>query len=526
MAALTKSRPAQLDDSRTTLSSSIPTPFSSVDRDYILHSSHTNGLHHAITPSPTAHEHPPLTQESQEVLLNADRVVSSLCYLRPKSHMDPSIQDQHLIPSIARVQASVLSTLSNLLSPFYPQQHPSILDYAHSVHTQPSSSRVVPSAPSSHSPTTALRSLVANLRHAESRDTEMIQVSSSDDDTALLRELFGYVDALTQSFHAQDAGLVHALVSLLADLNRLSVLGVSPPSKDVPAWNHDASISNTGNLDSLARQLSEFQLQRHDQSDQEGSLPPVIAVEKALLWVRIDETLETVLNLCHDREEDRPRHSLSDPPQYDLLSHDGELPPNYDPDPELFGSETKASLSYRMSIDEKMRLDLDEVTTAIDRLYRVAPQLHNQRVELKRSKLEELEIARAAQAAPASLGKQKERELERIVDMIGRASDRKLVQQTVVLGDMDARIERMRQRDLQKVHFNQHLPSPGSPFSEYYFLFISDKTLLTSSPSIPVLAVSMRKMRSFLLSGSKIPMHCLRSQSLFAKLSLVHFSLD
>jgi ubiquitin-protein ligase E3 D len=459
MAALTKSRPAQLEDNRISLSSSIPAPFSSSDRDYILHSSHTNGLHHAITPSPITHEHPPLAQESQvdgEVLLNADRVVSKLCYLHPNSHMDPSIQDQHLMPSIARVQASVLSTLSNLLSPFYPQQHSGTLDYAHSVITQPSSSRAVPSTPSSHSPTVALRSIVANLRHAESRDSEMIQVSSSDDDTALLQELFGYVDALTPSLHAQDAQLVRALVSLLADLNRLSVLGVSPPSKDVPVWSHDASIPNTGNLDSLARQLSEFQLQRHDQSDQEGSLPPVIAVEKALLWVRIDETLETVLNLCHYREEDRPRHSLSDPPQYDLLSHYGELPPNYDPDPESFGSDTKtvASHSYRMSIDEKMRLDLDEVTTAIDRLYRVAPQLHNQRVELKRSKLEELEIARAAQAVPTSLGKQKERELERIVDMIGRASERKLVEQTVILGDMDARIERMRQRDIQKVHFN------------------------------------------------------------------------
>jgi ubiquitin-protein ligase E3 D len=459
MAALTKSRPAQLDDNRIALSSSIPTPFSSTDRDYILHSSHTNDSHHAITPSPIAHEHPPLAQESQvdgEVVLNADRVVSSLCYLRPRSHMDSSIQDQHLMPSIARVQASVLSTLSNLLSPFYPLQPPGILDYAHSVLTQPSSSRAVPSTPSSHSPTAALRSLVANLRHAESRNSEMIQASSSDDDTPLLRELFGYVDVLTPSLHAQDARLVHALVSLLADLNRLSVLGVSPPSKDVPVWSHDASIPNTGTLDSLARQLSEFQLQRHDQSDQEGSLPPVIAVEKALLWVRIDETLETVLNLCHYREEDQPRRSLSDPPQYDLLSHDGELPPNYDSGLELFGSDTKtvASLSYRMSIDEKMRLDLDEVTTAIDRLYRVAPQLHNQRVELNRSKLEELEIARAAQAAPASLGKQKERELERIVDMIGRASERKLVQQTVILGDMDARNERMRQRDLQKVHFN------------------------------------------------------------------------
>ena len=360
------------------------------------------------------------------------------------------------MPSIARVQASVLSTLSNILSPFYPQQHPDILDYTHSVLTQPTSSRAVPSNTSSHNPTAALRSLVVNLRHAEFRNSEMTQVPSSDDDTALLRELFIYVDVLTPSLYAQDVQLVHALVSLLADLNRLSVLGISPPSKDVPVWSYDACIPNTGNLDSLARQLSEFQLERQDQSDQEGSLPPVIAVEKALLWVRIDETLEIVLNLCHYREEDRPRHSLSDPPQYDLLSHDGELPPNYEPDPELFGSDTKtvASLSHRMSIDEKMRFDLDEVTTAIDRLYRVAPQLHNQRVELKRSKVEELEIARAAQAAPASLGKQKERELERIVDMIGRASERKLVQQTVILGDMDARIERMRQRDLQKVHFN------------------------------------------------------------------------
>ena len=367
--------------------------------------------------------------------------------------MELSTQDQDVMPSITRVQTSVLTTLSDLLSPFSSQQHPVILGHVHSVFTQPSSSHAV--ASTSSSPTAALRSLVANLRHSEFFNSGMIQVSSSDDDTALLRELFGYVEALTPSLYAQDAQLVHALVSLLADLNRLSVLGISLSSKDVPVWNHDESIPNTGNLDTLARQLSEFQSQHHDQADLEGSLPPVIAVEKALLWVRIDGNLETVLNLCHYREEDRLQHSPSDPPQYDLLSHDGELPPNYDPDPEFLGSDTKtvASFSYRMSIDEKMRLDLDEVTTAIDRLYRVAPQLHNQRVELKRSKLEELEIARAAQAAPSSR-KQKERELERIVDMIGRASERKLVQQTVILGDMDARIERLRQRDLQKVHLN------------------------------------------------------------------------
>jgi len=90
MATLTKSQPALLDDDRITLSSSIPAPFSSADRDYILHS-HTNSLHHSVTPSPIAPEHLLHAQESQVVgedLLNADRTspaiqVSGLQCLHP-----------------------------------------------------------------------------------------------------------------------------------------------------------------------------------------------------------------------------------------------------------------------------------------------------------------------------------------------------------------------------------------------------------------------------------------------------------
>ena len=367
------------------------------------------------------------------------------------------------MPSITRVQASVLTTLSDLLSqsPTHASQHSPIPGPAQSVlaQTASSSSRTVPSISTTSS--AALRDLVANLRCSGSLNPEMIQVAPSDDDSALLRELSRHVDVLTPLLRAQDAQLVHALVSLLSDLNQLSVLGVSPSSFSTltAPWNHDTPpITHAGNLDTLARQLSEFQSHRYDQSDPDGSLPPVVAVEKALLWVRIDENLETVLHLCHQREGDRPQLSPSEPPQYDLLSHDADLPPNYYPR-ESFGSDTKtlASFSGPLSTDEKMRLDLDEVTMAIDRLYRVAPQLHNQRVELNKSKLEELRSAREAQDGPAESGKQKERELERIVDMIGRASERKLVQQTVVLGDMDARIERVRQRDVQKVRLDPSL---------------------------------------------------------------------
>lgn len=414
------------------------------------------------------------------------------------------------MPSITRVQLSVLTTLNDLLlSPFssFTQQRSAILDHFHSDLARPSSSLTVPF--SSSGPTAALHSLIANLR-SSGLNAEMIQVGPPNDGMALLPELSRYVDALAPSLQAQDVHLAHALVSLLADLNRLSSLGASSPSafKSAATWAHDTPAPSIGNLDVLARQLSEFQSQHQDHSDSEIPLPPVIAVERALLWARVDENLEAVLNLCRQREEDRPRLSSSDPPQYDLLSHeshDTELPPDYDPDQEFFMSDTKslASFAGRMSTDEKMRLDLDAVTMAIDRLYRVAPQLHNQRVELKSSKLKELESARTAQAAHTSPGKQKERELERIIDMIGRASERKLVDQTVMLGDMEARIERVRQRDDQKVC---PVVSPSEPLVLNVVAYtISVKNSLTSSPNILASAVYMHKTQRLLL---KTPTHC------------------
>ena len=92
MATLTKFQPAELDDNRLALSSSIPAPFSSAERDFILQSPVSNGLPRSITPSPIAHQHPRLAQETQvfgEVLLNVDRAsptvaqVNSLPNLRP-----------------------------------------------------------------------------------------------------------------------------------------------------------------------------------------------------------------------------------------------------------------------------------------------------------------------------------------------------------------------------------------------------------------------------------------------------------
>jgi ubiquitin-protein ligase E3 D len=103
-------------------------------------------------------------------------------------------------------------------------------------------------------------------------------------------------------------------------------------------------------------------------------------------------------------------------------------------------------------------MDLDAVTSAIDRLYLVTPQLHNQRVELKQRKVEELERAKHARPKSAEgkgKGKGKNRdtqELDTLLGMIGRASARRLNDQAVVVSEeMRMRMELARQRDAVKV---------------------------------------------------------------------------
>ncbi|KAJ2926581.1 hypothetical protein H1R20_g10516, partial [Candolleomyces eurysporus] len=105
-----------------------------------------------------------------------------------------------------------------------------------------------------------------------------------------------------------------------------------------------------------------------------------------------------------------------------------------------------------ISNDEKMRLDLEGVAMAIDRLYLVAPQLHNQRAELKASKIAQLERARKEGSTSSRKGKERDRkELENIIDLIGKASERTLKDQSVVLEDgMQSRLEKAKIKDLAK----------------------------------------------------------------------------
>jgi hypothetical protein len=123
-------------------------------------------------------------------------------------------------------------------------------------------------------------------------------------------------------------------------------------------------------------------------------LPPLLS-KLHLYGIGSTKSLEKVLSLCKERNE-------SLPPQYNVADYEyDDIPPEYDYDTrasiESFDTKARSSLQPPINAataNEKMRLDLEAVTLAIDRLYMVAPQLLNQRVELKSSKLQAMEKAR------------------------------------------------------------------------------------------------------------------------------------
>ncbi|KAI0322864.1 HECT-like ubiquitin-conjugating enzyme-binding-domain-containing protein [Amylostereum chailletii] len=424
MATLTRTRPAPLSHSSTLLAASVPSPFSSEDRARLIADS-------AVPATAPAS----ILQHPQSLAL-------------PQLREPPQLEQQNaqdVIPSIAYVQQSVLMTLNDLLST--PSVWQSIVPDRR--HSMPGSSRVLDAE--TVQPKAALQTLLANLR-SRPGSSQMEQIADGSDERELLGELRRRIDILSPSLDDQDAELASTLVTLLAQLHRLSVIGFVPSTSPSPHPDH-AAFDGDDVFTMLTRQLSELQLQRVTQTDSAASLPPVLAVEKALLWAKVDENLDTVLKLCKRRAEQIPSTPTDNlPPEYDPADYDVDAPPQYEHTSDFKGVAPTSPSTLSVS-DEKMRMDLDAVTMAIDRLYRVAPQLHTQRVELNTSKLEELERAGRAEAGSSEYreNKKKERELEMMVTMLGKASERRYADQTVTLdGGMSAQMERARQRNLQQ----------------------------------------------------------------------------
>ncbi|KAG2343041.1 hypothetical protein BDR05DRAFT_1024495 [Suillus weaverae] len=308
-------------------------------------------------------------------------------------------------------------------------------------------------APQSYS---ALETLVLNLRN---HDGGEIPRKVLDDHTALLEELRDRVDSLAPSMNRQDAHFAQVIVSLLLDLDQLPI--VSPPLDPAPQASSSTSLGLIARhpadlLSTLKKQLSDLQLERKAGASIFSPQSPVQTVQTALLWSKIDRKLETVTALCKDRADSHRSPSLDYlPPQYDHVGHDFDTPPEYDAEyqssSEKVGIQPPRSIPSPSISNEKLRMDFDAVTLAIERLYLAAPQLHNQRVELKSAKLAQMERARlqGPKAQPSlSKGKQKAhdrdmRDLDHMLELLGKASDRKLTDQSVVMDSR--RMVRLRQ---------------------------------------------------------------------------------
>ncbi|KAG5719216.1 hypothetical protein E4T56_gene13409 [Termitomyces sp. T112] len=366
---------------------------------------------------------------------------------------------QEVMPSIVHVQKSCLATLNNLLSvsigwsPIVPDWS---CGYSIASGSQTSGTTL----------SSALQALVTNLRNRQGTEG-MIQIASGQDDVELLTELRMKVKAISSSWLPADALLANSLVSLLSHLQRLSTIKLSS-TKSLPETTSSGPTDVASPFDpfsSLRRHLSDLQIERlSSQPEILGpDAPPVLAVEAALLWNKIDEELDSVMTMCKERAENLLRHqpdTISLPPEYDheddYQDYKSDILPEYDE----AGVRTSIDSKSRHSLhpptmsarDEKMRLDLEGVTTAIDRLYLVTPQLHNQRVELKSTKLAQLENARKEEMQTPRAGKQKKddiQDFERMLDLLGKASERTLTNQSVVLeGGLPAKLEKARQKEL------------------------------------------------------------------------------
>ncbi len=340
----------------------------------------------------------------------------------------------------------------------------------------------------------------------------MVEVPSSTDQISLLTELQYRVQRLTQSsaLSTADIQLATSLVSLLTHLARLQTVEPSALETADSVLLH--SLEDSGDpYDTLSRQVNDLQARRGEAS-LDVAASSIRAMERTLLWDRIDRDLEAVSNLCRGRIYDpfgdaaaipAARTSSPLPPEYDPMDY--ELP-QYEyaksvddgENPNLKTEEPRTSVSHISGLSEKMRMDLDAVTTAINRLYLVAPQLHNQRVELKQRKVEELE--RAKHARPRNCegkgkGKDKDaRDLDTLLGMIGKASARRMNDQAVVVSEeMRSKMELARQRDAVKVSI------PSSRHAWPHLLISSYDSARNSSSNsfrIRMPVVYTRKMQS------------------------------
>lgn len=466
MATLVRYRP----DHENELQSTIPSPFPA----QLLHNSQDDILDE-LAAQPT----------------NAAHVGPSPANPRPTSahHSLQVAQCQNDIQiSLVAVQHSCLMTLANILSLASPPVLSAQAD--DSEHSSPNGNGIPLDQVLAETPLSCLvHVLRARDGHTDRHDQPLAEA-------ALLSQLHDLVDAIVPSLDRPDAHLAQAIVELLLDLEQLPASLVLTSAHLVSqSSSSQGSGPSSGSpyvtIASLQQQLSSLQSSVASTS---GSRPtPAESIRTALFWARIDEQLDTVVSLCRARASSRPQHDITEPSPSRLVaqssesrtrnkdgrpSFDDALPPEYDFEyhpypyerPPSYIAEGHFYVSSEEKPNEQMRLaeqyppekissrastlafptgtemtterdhsissnslDLDTITHAVERLYVVAPQLANQRVELRREKIVQMEKAKEGKGKARTLGDVADPELDKMLELLGRASAREIPDQSAVI---------------------------------------------------------------------------------------------
>ncbi|RIA97809.1 hypothetical protein C1645_732199 [Glomus cerebriforme] len=276
---------------------------------------------------------------------------------------------------------------------------------------------------------------------------EMQQIDSkyiSSPDVATLDKIQHHLDANIPFVPNDDYSLACTLAALLGYLYR--ILELNETQKDTSSFITDSGSSNSHSAEELLskvngdniyrtlhKEVTTLQNQRASLSQQSQA-----ADERLATWNEIDRLMEIVAALCRDRS------NIDPPPRYSYLSNEKKYsmlidPPKY------------SSVGISKMDCEKTKIDLDNVISAIERVYYVTPQLNNQRVELNPRQKKELTAAALSSAIKKlSRGRYEEQRAEPtlvmkyqtlncLVNQIQRSAARSFIDQRVELSPRQVR---------------------------------------------------------------------------------------
>ncbi|KAG9313478.1 HECT-like ubiquitin-conjugating enzyme-binding-domain-containing protein [Chiua virens] len=483
MATLVRTRPLSRVDQHDDLQSSIPSPFPT----HRLQELNDDALDE-LAAEPVDYD----DAHTEQASTSAQKTPVSEC-------------QNEIQKSVAAVQHSCLMTLTNILSPI--NLHTDDAEHLSS----PNSADIPFDQVLAETPLSCLvHVLRARLGHRDRRD-------QLPGDATLLSQLYELVDAIAPTLHRRDAHLAQAIVALLLDLEQLPAsLALTSAQLSSPSdasqrdenRSEPSSRSPYATIASLQRQLSSLQSSVASTSSRPRPTP-MESVQTALLWARIDEQLENVVSLCKARSSSPPQNdmapispsrfvarswdkinpSLEDtlPPEYDSEYHHypRERPPSYVAEGYLYSSSEekptdendspeqyplekvspRASTSgAEMTMERGLSnsLDLENITHTIERLYDAAPQLANQRVELRKEKVLQMEQAKEGKGKSRTCADVPDPELDKMLDLLGRASAREIPDQSVVIdphrrGKGAAEIEEQRRKYLEHLVHRTHV---------------------------------------------------------------------